>query len=137
MYAKNMLSLEQAQAAITAMIADYNKDPNRRKVDMAVVDDAGNLLAYARMDRCLRPTFAIRKAYTSAVRGMDTQAFAEQLSSSGRSIDSFGDPQLIALAGGVVVMHDGAVIGAIGVGGLPSGIDDESIAKAGLAALGV
>ena len=137
MYAKNMLSLEQAQAAITAMIADYNRDPNRRKVDMAVVDDAGNLLAYARMDRCLRPTFALRKAYTSAVRGMDTQAFAEQLSSSGRSIDSFGDPQLIALAGGVVVMHDGAVIGAIGVGGLPSGIDDESIAKAGLAALGV
>ena len=137
MYAKSMLSLEQAQAAITAMIADYNRDPNRRKVDMAVVDDAGNLLAYARMDRCLRPTFAIRKAYTSAVRGMDTQAFAEQLSSTGRSIDSFGDPQLIALAGGVVVMHDGAVIGAIGVGGLPSGIDDESIAKAGLAALGV
>ena len=137
MYTKNMLSLEQAQAAITAMIADYNRDPNRRKVDMAVVDDAGNLLAYARMDRCLRPTFALRKAYTSAVRGMDTQAFAEQLSSSGRSIDSFGDPQLIALAGGVVVMHDGAVIGAIGVGGLPSGIDDESIAKAGLAALGV
>lgn len=137
MYTKNMLSLEQAQAAITAMIADYNRDPNRRKVDMAVVDDAGNLLAYARIDGCLRPTFAIRKAYTSAVRGMDTQAFAEQLSSSGRSIDSFGDPQLIALAGGVVVMHEGAVIGAIGVGGLPSGIDDESISKAGLAAMGL
>ena len=33
---------------------------------MAVVDDAGNLLAYARMDRCLRPTYAIRKAYTAA-----------------------------------------------------------------------
>ncbi len=137
MYTKNMLSLEQAQAAIAAMIVDYNKDPNRRKVDMAVVDDAGNLLAYARMDRCLRPTFALRKAYTSAVRGMDTQAFAAQLSSAGRSIESFGDPQLIALAGGVVVMHEGAVIGAIGVGGLPSGIDDESISKAGLAALGL
>ena len=52
MYDKPMLSLEQAQAAVGAMIADYNKDPNRRKVDMAVVDDAGNLLAYARMDRC-------------------------------------------------------------------------------------
>ena len=58
-----MLSLDQAQAAIAAMIDDFNKDPNRRKVDMAVMDDAGNLLAYARMDRCLRPTFAIRKAY--------------------------------------------------------------------------
>ena len=104
---------------------------------MAVVDDAGNLLAYARMDRCLRPTFASRKAYTSAVRGMDTLAFSEQLNSTGRSLESFGDSQLIALPGGVVVLKDGAVVGAIGVGGLPSGIDDQSIAQAGLAAMNV
>lgn len=135
MYNKAMLSLGQAQNAIAAMIDDYNKDPNRRKIDMAVVDDAGNLLAYARMDRCLRPTFALRKAYTSALRGMDTAAFAEQLRTQNRSLESFGDPQLIALAGGVVAMYDGAVIGAIGVGGLPSGLDDEAIAKAGLQAL--
>ena len=135
MYEKSMISLEQAQAAIAAMIADYNKDTGRRKVDMAVVDDAGNLLAYARMDRCLRPTFAIRKAYTSAVRGVDTLAFSEQLASQNRSIESFGDPQLIPIPGGVVALKSGAVVGAIGVGGLPSGIDDESIAKAGLEAL--
>ncbi len=135
MYDKPMISLDQAQAAIKAMIDDYNKDPNRRKVDMAVVDDAGNLLAYARMDRCLRPTFAIRKAYTSAIRSMDTAAFAEQLSTQGRSLESFGDPQLIAIPGGVAVFKDGAVVGAIGVGGLPSGLDDEAISKAGLAAL--
>ena len=137
MYNKPMLSLDQAQNAIKAMIEDYNRDTNRRKVDMAVVDDAGNLLAYARMDRCLRPTFAIRKAYTSAVRGMDTLAFAEQLSSQGRSVESFGDPQLVAIPGGVAVINDGAVVGAIGVGGLPSGLDDEAIAKAGANALGL
>ena len=135
MYNKPMLSLEQAQSAIAAMIVDYNRDPERKKVDMAVVDDAGNLLAYARMDRCLRPTFAIRKAYTSAVRGVDTLAFSEQLASQNRSIESFGDPQLIAIPGGVVVLQSGSVVGAIGVGGLPSGIDDESIARAGLEAL--
>ena len=135
MYEKSMISLEQAQAAIAAMIADYNKDTDRRKVDMAVGDDAGNLLAYARMDRCLRPTFAIRKAYTSAVRGVDTLAFSEQLASQNRSIESFGDPQLIAIPGGVVALKSGAVVGAIGVGGLPSGLDDESIAKAGLEVL--
>jgi len=137
MYHKPMISLDQAQAAIHAMIDDFNKDPNRRKVDMAVVDDAGNLLAYARMDRCLRPTFAIRKAYTAAIRSMDTVLFAEQLSTQGRTLESFGDPQLIALAGGVTVMKDGAVVGAIGVGGLPSGLDDEAIAKAGLEALNI
>ena len=137
MYNKPMLSLDQAQAAITAMIADYNRDTNRRKVDMAVVDEAGNLLAYARMDRCLRPTFAIRKAYTSAIRSMDTVAFAEQLQTQGRTLESFGDPQLIAIPGGVVVTKDGAVVGAIGVGGLPSGLDDEAISKAGVRALGI
>ena len=137
MYDKPMISLDQAQNAIKAMIDDYNKDPNRRKVDMAVVDDAGNLLAYARMDRCLRPTFAIRKAYTSAIRSMDTVAFAEQLSTQGRSLESFGDSQLIAIPGGVAVIKDAAVVGAIGVGGLPSGLDDEAIAKAGLAALNI
>ena len=135
MYDKPMISLDQAQDAIKAMIDDYYKDPNLRKVDMAIVDDAGNLLAYARMDRCLRPTFAIRKAYTSAIRSMDTVAFAEQLSTQGRTLESFGDPQLIAIPGGVTVINDGAVVGAIGVGGLPSGLDDEAIAKAGLAAL--
>ena len=55
MYDKPMLGLDQAQAAITAMVAEFNKDSDRSKIDMAVVDDAGNLLAYARMDRCLRP----------------------------------------------------------------------------------
>lgn len=111
MWNKTMISLEQAQNAIAAMIADYNRDTDRRKVDMAVVDDAGNLLAYARMDRCLWPTFAIRKAYTSAVRGVDTAVFAEQLSSTGRTLESFGDPQLIAIPGGVAVLHEGAVVG--------------------------
>ena len=137
MYNKPMISLEQAQAAITAMIADFNRDSNRRKVDMAVVDDAGNLLAYARMDQCLRPTYAIRKAYTAATRSMTTAEFAEQLSSTGRTIESFGDPQLVAIPGGVTIFHEGVVVGAIGVGGLPSGLADEAIAKAGMQALGI
>ena len=79
MYSKPLLSLSQCQGAIDAMIADFNKDPNRRPVDMAIVDDMGNLLAYARMDGCIKPTFAIDKAYTSAIRRMDTVAFADQL----------------------------------------------------------
>ena len=58
---KLMVSLEQVQSAIAAMIADYNRNPDRRKVDKAPVDDAGNLSAYTRMDRCLRPTFAYER----------------------------------------------------------------------------
>ena len=137
MYNKPMLSLSQCQAAIDAMIADFNKDPNRRTVDMAIVDDIGNLLAYARMDGCHRPTFALRKAYTSAVRRMDTVAFADQLKTQGRSLADFNDPQLIALQGGLAIeTGDGRLLGGIGVGGLPSGKADEDIARTGLNALG-
>ena len=137
MYSKPMLGLSQCRAAIDAMIADFNNDPNRRPVDMAIVDDMGNLLAYARMDGCHRPTFAIRKAYTSAIRRMDTVAFADQLKTQARNLADFGDPQLVIIQGGLVIeTGDGRLLGGIGVGGLPSGKDDEDIARAGLEALG-
>ena len=136
MYEKSMLSLDSCMKAIEAMTAEFNREPGRSPVDMAIVDDMGNLLAYARMDRCFRPTFAMRKAYTSAIRGSDTGAFAERLAAQGRSLAEIGDPQLITTRGGVVARApDGTVLGAIGVGGLPSAEDDEKIAKVGLEAL--
>ena len=136
MYEKSMLSLDSCMKAIEAMTEEFNKEPGRSPVDMAIVDDMGNLLAYARMDRCFRPTFAMRKAYTSAIRGSDTGAFAERLAAQGRSLAEIGDPQLITTRGGVVARAaDGTVLGAIGVGGLPSAEDDEKIAKVGLEAL--
>ena len=137
MYNKPMLSLDQCLAAINAMVAEFNKNPNRRPVDMAIVDDAGNLLSYARMDKCLRPTFAQRKAYTSAIRRMDSGAFAEWLSERNMSLAAFSDPNLITLTGGLVIINpsDGALLGAIGVGGLPTGEEDADISRAGLNAL--
>ena len=137
MYNKPMLELSQCQDAIDAMIADFNKNPNRRPVDMAIVDDMGNLLAYARLDGCHRPTFAIRKAYTSAIRRMATVAFVDQLNTQGRTLADIGDPQLVNIQGGLVIeTGDGRLLGGIGVGGLPSGKDDGDIARAGLNALG-
>ena len=137
MYNKPMLELSQCQDAINAMIVEFNKNPDRRPVDMAIVDDIGNLLAYARMDGCHRPTFAMRKAYTSAIRRMDSVAFADTLKTQGRSLADLGDPQLVNLQGGLVIeTTDGRLLGGIGVGGLPSGKDDEDIARAGLNALG-
>ena len=137
MYNKPMLELSQCQDAINAMIVDFNKIPDRRPVDMAIVDDIGNLLAYARLDGCHRPTFATRKAYTSAIRRMDSVTFADQLKTQGRSLADLGDPQLVNLQGGLVIeTTDGRLLGGIGVGGLPSGKDDEDIARAGLNALG-
>ena len=113
---------------------------SNRPVAIAIVDDAGNLLSYGRMDHC-RPnpqTFAVRKAYTSALSGQDSVAYAERLKSQGRSVSDMGNPNLVAAQGAVVVLHpqSGAVLGAIGVSGLTAQ-EDEDLARLGLHALGL
>ena len=139
MYNKPMLSLEQTQRAINAMIAKATQEPDR-PVAMAIVDDAGNLLSYARMDNC-RPnpqTFAIRKAYTSALSGVDSAAYADRLKSQGRSVTDFGNPNLVSAQGAVVITDpgSGAILGAIGVSGLSSQ-EDEDLSRLGVENLGL
>jgi uncharacterized protein GlcG (DUF336 family) len=139
MYNKPMLSLEQTQKAMQAMIQKATQEPNR-PVAMAIVDDAGNLVSYARMDNC-RPNpqaFAIRKAYTSAMSGQNSADYAERLKSQGRTVSDFGNPGLVSAQGAAVILDPagGAVLGAIGVSGLSSQ-EDEDLAKLGVQALGL
>ena len=139
MYQKPLLSLDQTRRAMDAMLDKAIQEPNR-PVAIAIVDDAGNLLSYGRMDHC-RPnpqTFAVRKAYTSAMSGQDSVAYAERLKSQGRSVSDMGNPNLVAAQGAVVALHpqSGAVLGAIGVSGLTAQ-EDEDLARVGLQALGL
>ncbi len=139
MYSKPMLSLEQTQNAMQAMIAKATQEPDR-PVAMAIVDDAGNLLSYARMDNC-RPnpqTFAIRKAYTSALSGADSAVYAERLKSQGRTVGDMGNPNLVSAQGAVVITDpaSNAVLGAIGVSGLTAQ-EDEDLARLGVENLGL
>ena len=139
MYNKPQLSLAQTQAAMNAMIAKATQEPNR-PVAMAIVDDAGNLLSYARMDNC-RPnpqTFATRKAYTAALSGVDSNVYAERLKSQGRSVSDMGNPNLVSAQGAVVITDpaSGAVLGAIGVSGL-SAQEDEDLSRLGVQSLGL
>jgi glc operon protein GlcG len=139
MYQKPMLSLDQTRRAMDAMLDKATQEPSR-PVAIAIVDDAGNLLSYGRMDHC-RPnpqTFAVRKAYTAAMAGQDSAAYADRLKSQGRSVSEMGNPQLVAAQGAVVVLHlqSGAVLGAIGVSGLTAQ-EDENLARLGVQALGL
>ena len=139
MYQKPMLSLDQTQKAMTTMINKATQEAHR-PVAIAIVDDAGNLLSYARMDGCRTnpQTFAIRKAYTAALSGQDSGAYAERLKSQGRSVTDMGNPNLVAAQGAVVVLHPQtrAVLGGIGVSGLSSQ-EDEDLARLGLQTLGL
>ena len=121
MYDKPMLSLDQVRKAMDTMLNLATKSPDQ-PLAIAIVDDQGSLVSYARMDRCrhIPQRMAIRKAYTCAVTGQDSQAYAERLASQGRSVAEMGDPQLAAVQGGVVILHrsTGAIFVGIGVSGL-------------------
>jgi glc operon protein GlcG len=130
------LSFAQVQAAMKAMIDRAMQTPDE-PVAMAIVDDTGNLVAYAKMDnlRLFSRRHALRKAYTAAIVGMDTGAHAQRLHSQGRSISELGDPNLTHGQGGLVIMRDAVILGGIGVGGYPSGQRDEDLSRVGLQAM--
>ena len=133
---KPFLSFEQVRAAMSAMIDKAMQTPDE-PVAMAIVDDTGNLVAYAKMDnlRIFSRRHALRKAYTSAIVGMDSGAHAERIHGQGRNMSDLGDPNLTHGQGGLVLMQGGVILGGIGVGGYPSGQSDEDLSRIGLAAM--
>lgn len=130
------LKTEQLQAAMKAMMDKAMETPNE-PIAMCIVDAAGDLLAYATMDnlRKFSRRHAHRKAYTSAVMGLDSGAHAERLHGGGRNIADLGDPMMTYGQGGLVIMKDGVILGGIGVGGYPSGQADEDVSRVGLNAM--
>ena len=136
MYNKAVLGMAETLEAIHVMLTQALKEPDR-PVAIAVTDDDGNLVAYARMDRCrsLPQQAAIKKAYTASIMRSDTGALATRMKEQGRSASDFGDPRMIFVQGGVVIQRaDGTVLGGIGVSGLAAA-EDEAIARLGLKAM--
>ena len=131
-----LLTSANVQAAMKAMMDQAMGKPNE-PIAMAIVDAAGNLEAYAKMDnlRMFSRRHALRKAYTSAIMGLDSGANGQRLHSQGRSISEMGDAQLTHGQGGLVIMKDGVIQGGIGVGGYPSGQADEDVSRVGLDAM--
>ena len=136
MATKPTLTTEQITAAMAAMLAKANETPDA-PVAMAIVDAAGELLAYLTMDnlRVFSRRHALRKAYTSAVMGRDSGEHAAGLHAQGRNIADLGDPRFTHGQGGLVIMQDGVILGGIGVGGYPSGQADEDLSRVGLEAM--
>jgi glc operon protein GlcG len=99
-------------------------------VSIAIVDDAGVLLSFERFDgaKAHSVELAQRKARTAAMLGVST-AVLETMAREGRLNNS----EILALGGGLPVMHAGQCVGAIGVSGSTAQMDNE-IAAAGLKA---
>lgn len=124
------------QTEITQIIAAARTEAqtNHWVVSIAVVDDGGHLLGFERLDGCapIGGYIAIEKARTSALGRRESKGYEEMIN-GGRTAFATA-PLLTSLEGGVPVIVDGEVIGAVGVSGVKAD-QDAQIAKAGVAAV--
>ena len=129
--------LTTADVKKIAAAAEAEALANNWAVTIAIVDDGGHLLSLQRLDGAapISAHIAPSKAKTSAMGRRETKIY-EDIINNGRT--AFLTVPYIdgMLEGGVPVVVDGQVVGAVGVSGVKSE-QDVQIAKAGIAALGL
>jgi len=128
------ISLEQAKKIIAA--AEIEAKKNDWPVAIAVVDGSGFLVAFGRLDNTQLGSVevAIEKAKTSALFRRPTKAFEDTLAMGGAGLKLLKLPGGLPIEGGLPIIRDGKVIGAIGVSGVKS-TEDAQVASAGLEGL--
>lgn len=130
------ISLDDARRVIDAAVAKAEEIGQPQ--DIAVVDAGGNLKAHVRMDSANIGSIhiAINKAYTSVAFQTQTQDLTEATRPTGDLYglsDAHGG-RLVVFPGGIPLVRDGHVIGAVGVS-TGSIEQDQAVAEAGAAAL--
>lgn len=146
MYEAKILGLKEAQGAIEAMIQEVESKPDEywQYGAFAVVDAWGNLIAFAKMDgpTTIPVMMSIRKAYTSALWGLDTSQILKKFEGRAFSLQgNFGD-EFTECPGGIAINEPGKedvrfpfCIGAVGVGAVgtykPFADKDEAVALVG------
>ena len=134
-----MASLSCATARRIAEAALEEAERNGLTVAVCVVDAQGHTLASARMEAATPPilTFAEDKAFTAATMRRSTRAIAERMASRPSLALGLSTRQrLLPWGGGLPVLHEGVVIGAVGVSGAQEP-EDIACAEAALRALGL
>lgn len=133
MLTKHILSAEEAKKILAA--AEQHAQQNNWNVAIAVVDDGGHLLAFSRgpQTAAMSADIAIAKAKTAAMARRETKQL-EDMINQGRSAFLSAPTVQGMLEGGVPVLMNAQIVGAVGVSGVASQHDAE-IAKAGCAAL--
>jgi len=127
------LTMDGAKKVAEAAAA-YAKE-NGAAGNIAVVDEGGHLLYFMRLDGSFAAgaNVSIGKARTSATFKKPTKDF-ENIINKGR-FTMTALPDFTPLQGGVPILHEGHVVGAIGVSGAKSAAQDEEVAYAGARAI--
>ncbi|MCU1274494.1 MAG: hypothetical protein JWO48_1925 [Bryobacterales bacterium] len=127
-----MLTLKDATRVI--MAAEKKAQEIGQPMNVAVVDEGGNLKAHVRMDNAWIGSIdiSINKAFTSRAFDIETKELAKHSQSGGQffGIHVSNHGRVMIFAGGVPLRRDGKVVGAIGVSG-GSGDQDHAVAEAG------
>ncbi len=132
---KSMLEAADVKAILAAAGAEAQR--NQWAVSIAVVDDGGHLLGLLRLDGAapLSAHIAPAKAHTSAMGRRESKLYEDMI--NGVRYSFLSAPEVRGLLeGGVPIVKDGQVIGAVGVSGVKS-TEDAQIARAGIAAIGL
>jgi uncharacterized protein GlcG (DUF336 family) len=132
---RTSILLEEAQTVIRAALE--KAEEIGQPMNVAVVDNGSNLKAFARMEDAWLGSvdIAIDKAFTSVSFLMPTQDLAE-MTQPGQplyGLETTNDGRVVNFAGGIPLMRDGEVAGAVGVSG--GTVDqDQEVAEAGVSA---
>jgi uncharacterized protein GlcG (DUF336 family) len=130
------VTLAAAKRVLAA--AEAEAQANGWPMAIAIVDSAGHLVAFQKLDQTNlgAVAFAQRKAETAVLFRRPTKVFEDVVTTApgGMRLMTLG-PELVAVEGGVPLLEGGAVIGAIGVSGMQSAQDGQ-VAAAGARALG-
>ena len=128
------VSLENAKKAAAPALAEAAK--NGWMMAVAIVDTAGNLVYFEKMDNTQLGSVNVaqEKARSAALFKRPTQAFQERLATGGDALGVLRIQGAMPVAGGVPLVMDGKIVGAIGVSGASSA-QDAQCAKAGADAL--
>ncbi len=134
MYQRYHLSHAEALKIISAVQAELEQ--SYRGAAIAVVDAQGELLAFLRADGCKLPSIniAINKAFTAAREQKESRAVGDSSRANGFPMTNFGDLRYNAWGGGVPIVYQGQVVGAVGVSGLPEE-EDILLARIGAAVI--
>ena len=128
MLTKPCLSHAEAQRLVDAVREELEVDG--RGAAVAVVDPHGELIAFLRTDGCRLPSgpIAVNKAYTAARERTESRTVGQASRDEGFPMTNFGELRYVSWGGGVPVVVDGEVVGAVGVSGLPEA-DDVELAR--------
>ncbi|NMO04033.1 heme-binding protein [Gordonia sp. TBRC 11910] len=130
------VNLEDARRVTTA--AEAFATEIGQPMNIAVVDAGGNLVSHVRQDDAWIGSvkISISKAWTSRAFNISTKDLGDNAQPTQQffGIHTTNDGNVAIFAGGIPLVRDGVVVGAIGVSG-GSGEQDHSVAEAGAAAL--